>query len=163
MRFIGFFCLFLGLVLPAQGQATDLCAGTSTPGPPKCPSDARIANLSLQLRENNVFFPRGGATLDADARTQIALLARILSVSAMAETCLKLVGHSDASGGNAVNYDLSERRADAVRSELKAVMGRGTLPIEIIGMGEDELLSDLPPTHVAQRRVTIWARTCPIG
>ncbi|MEO0485190.1 MAG: OmpA family protein [Pseudomonadota bacterium] len=153
--------LVLATAAPA-GAAVD-CSAADAPGAPHCPSDARIAALGQDYRENNVFFPRGGSTLDADAQAQIALLARVLSTEALSNTCLRLVGHSDSSGDRSVNQRISERRADAVEAKLGELMGPAALPMVAEGAGEDALLASLPSTHVAQRRVTIWARACPAG
>ncbi|MEM1233630.1 MAG: OmpA family protein [Pseudomonadota bacterium] len=112
------------------------------------------------MRENHIFFPRGGANLDGDARKQVALLARVLGTQAMAGTCLKLVGHSDSSGGAAANSALSTKRAQAVRDALLNAIGTAAPTMVVAGMGEDDLLPDLPSTHVAQRRVALWARPC---
>ena len=132
-------------------------------GPGQCPSDERIAAHSQELREHHIFFPRGGANLDEDARGQIALLSRVLGTQAMMGTCLKLADHSDSSGSATANLRLSERRAEAVRAELSSLMGSSAPKIEVTAMGEDELLASMPSTHVAQRRVTIWARACQKG
>ncbi|MEM1374118.1 MAG: OmpA family protein [Pseudomonadota bacterium] len=112
------------------------------------------------MRENHIFFPGGGATLDSDARKQVALLARVMGTQAMAGTCLKLVGHSDSSGGSAANDALSTKRANAVRDALLDAIEVNAPVITVAGMGEQDHLPDLPSTHVAQRRVTLWARQC---
>lgn len=151
-------------LLFSAGAQSALAGGHCDPaGGLHCPSDERIAALSQDLRENHIFFPRGGANLDQDARGQIALLSRVLGTQAMMGTCLKLVGHSDSSGSASANLRLSERRAEAVRAELSTLMGPSAPKIEVSAMGEDELLPSLPSTHVAQRRVTLWARACHKG
>ncbi|MEM9349207.1 MAG: OmpA family protein [Pseudomonadota bacterium] len=141
-------------------SAADPCAISASDKPAWCPSDARIAALAPELRENNVFFPRGGSALDASATAQIALLAKVLNTEVMAGTCLRLVGHSDSSGAASTNAALSERRAEAVRKAIAAELGSSAPPMETAGMGEDAHLSELPTTHVAQRRVTLWAKSC---
>ena len=152
------------VILLSTSAQSALAGGHCEPGGgTQCPSDGRIAALSQELRENHIFFPRGGANLDDDARGQIALLSRVLGTEAMMGTCLKLVGHSDSSGSATANLRLSERRAEAVRAELSSLMGATAPVIEVSGMGEDELLPSLPSTHVAQRRVTLWARACHTG
>ncbi|MEM6276540.1 MAG: OmpA family protein [Pseudomonadota bacterium] len=143
-----------------RAEAADLCHLSLGTRPSHCPADDRIATLAPDLRENHVFFPRGGANLDADARKQVALLARVLNTQVMAGTCLKLVGHSDSSGGAAANAALSTRRANAVRDALLDAIGADAPAMIVAGMGEDDLLPDLPSTHVAQRRVALWAREC---
>ncbi|MEM1236786.1 MAG: OmpA family protein [Pseudomonadota bacterium] len=160
------FLLLVALAIwgyPAPISAAGNCDVPTQDRPDHCPSDDRIAALDQAMLENHVFFPRGGAGLDDDATAQIALLARLLDTQAMAGVCLKLVGHSDSSGGTAANAALSERRAEAVRAALESELGTNAPPIVVEAMGEDDLLPDLPTTHVAQRRVTLWAKACDAG
>ncbi len=128
-----------------------------------CPTDARLSGLSAEAVENNVFFPEGGAALDATAKAQITLLAQVLGTNAMAGTCLRLVGHSDSSGGATANAALSERRAIAVRDLIAQKLGNRAPEIEVSGAGESAPLSELPVTHIGQRRVALWAKRCSAG
>ncbi len=113
--------------------------------------------------ESHVFFRGGGAGLDAEAVAQIDRLARVLKTGLLSDACLRLVGHSDASGTRDDNRALSERRAKVVADALSAGLGTPARVEQIVGMGEDAPLAGLPPGSVWQRRVAIEARRCPVG
>ncbi|MGB0799760.1 MAG: hypothetical protein ACPGRD_10625, partial [Planktomarina sp.] len=84
----------------AAAEETDRGAVCDLPillRPADCPVIAAIAILPQTLRENHIFFPAGGAVLDAKARRQLTLLTSVFRDPLMAGTCLRLIGHSDPS------------------------------------------------------------------
>jgi outer membrane protein OmpA-like peptidoglycan-associated protein len=70
---------------------------------------------------------------------------------------LKIVGHTDARGSEPYNQALSERRAAAVRSYLKAEFGVAADQLEIMGEGEREPVSGSDPYAADNRRVEFHA------
>ena len=153
-------CVGIMLGLPGMADA-DTCHVAAWQRPATCPQDDRIAELPAALRQDNVFFPDGGAALSADAEKQLALLAEVLATSIFAETCLRLVGHGDSVGSAASNDAMGQRRAAAVGAYLADAMAAQDLPIELVSLGETEPLAQFAPESVLQRRVAIWARRCP--
>lgn len=152
------------IATPAGAISADhpACDIRSHARPAGCPPIAEIASLPAAIRQSNVFFPSGGAILDAQARKQLAGLAKLLSDPVMADTCIRLVGHTDPSGPADVNQHLSLLRAkvvaDFLASEIAATSS-GT--IETAGNGELSPISTIAKDSVAHRRVTIEARPCP--
>lgn len=94
-----------------------------------------------------VFFPSGGAELDAEARAVVDEVAHAARLAEPAE--ISLAGFADPSGSPDRNQTLSERRAEAVAD---ALVGAG-IPARTIateGLGATETL-----TEPASRRVDI--------
>jgi OOP family OmpA-OmpF porin len=117
--------------------------------------------ITAQQRQDHIFFPDGGALLDARALDQIRLLARALQGQVLGQACLQLIGHSDTSGGVAGNLAIGKKRAEAVRDAL-APMLANPARIELIqSKGEETPLASIPGNDPWQRRVEIRARTCP--
>src|SRR5215217_3847329 len=70
---------------------------------------------------------------------------------------LKIVGHTDARGSEPYNQALSERRAAAVRSYLKAEFGVAADQLEIMGEGETAPVAGSDPYDAENRRVEFHA------
>jgi outer membrane protein OmpA-like peptidoglycan-associated protein len=68
---------------------------------------------------------------------------------------VKIIGHTDSDGDNALNLDLSKRRAASVKNELVKVFGIETSRIETDGMGESQPVvpNDTPSNKALNRRV----------
>jgi outer membrane protein OmpA-like peptidoglycan-associated protein len=82
-----------------------------------------------------VLFDRGSSSLAPGAFGRLDQLADTLDRHP--DTIVIVKGHTDADGSEAANQDLSERRADAVRSYLVA---KGISPARItsVGLGESQ-------------------------
>jgi outer membrane protein OmpA-like peptidoglycan-associated protein len=125
------------------------------------PSGAAPNALSAEIRESHVFFPQGGATLNEDAQVQLAVLVSVLDTSAMQPACLRLIGHSDSSGGDAANKALALKRAEAVATALRDGLKDPSRIRVVMSEGEARPLAGLESTSVHNRRVEIQAKTCP--
>lgn len=68
---------------------------------------------------------------------------------------IKIVGHTDADGNDAINMDLSKRRAAAVKNELVNTFGIDASRIETDGKGEIQPVApnDSPSNKALNRRV----------
>lgn len=68
---------------------------------------------------------------------------------------IKIVGHTDADGADAVNLDLSKRRAASVKNELVKSFGIEASRIETDGKGETQPIApnDTPSNKALNRRV----------
>ncbi len=121
------------------------------------------SNLSVsqqELNENNVFFRKGGDRLDDQALEKLNTLGRILNTSVLNTACLRLVGHSDASGPSNLNKEMGMKRANVVAQYLRQRIQDGSRIQEVLSDGEDNLVTGLAPENALHRRVTIFARSC---
>lgn len=118
------------------------------------------ADLEAQQRQDHIFFPAGGIALDTEAINQIARVGEILEHPIMQNSCIRLVGFSDASGGIQANRRLSQLRAQAVADALSDVLQDPTRIMEIDGIGEEEFLPNLNQRDPFQRRVAIYLKNC---
>jgi OmpA-OmpF porin, OOP family len=68
---------------------------------------------------------------------------------------VKIIGHTDSDGADAVNLDLSKRRADSVKNELAKTFGIDASRIETEGLGESKPIApnDGPVNKALNRRV----------
>ena len=102
------------------------------------PPGAKVSRVGEGIAvsfENGILFPFDSASLKPEARDNLRNLARSLHDNA--RTDVLIVGHTDSTGGDAYNEDLSRRRASAAASYLSGQgVGRGRLRTE--GRGESE-------------------------
>jgi outer membrane protein OmpA-like peptidoglycan-associated protein len=89
------------------------------------------------------------------AREQVRLLAEALADSRLASGVFSLVGHASADGNADHNLDLSQRRADALRTILIRDYRVPESRLAAWGKGGKELLSGLPPDSPKHRRVEV--------
>ncbi|MEO0357964.1 MAG: OmpA family protein [Pseudomonadota bacterium] len=150
----------VGAVGGAMGDVHPACAWAATNRPDTCPPIPDIENLPGSTRTSHVFFPAGGVLLDQSAQAQLYALTQVLSQPELSDTCLRLVGHTDPVGPEDVNLQLSYLRAQAVADFLIVAMGTGAPEITIMGHGEMQLLTNIPKTSLAHRRVALEARDC---
>jgi outer membrane protein OmpA-like peptidoglycan-associated protein len=95
--------------------------------------NAKKTERGLVLTLGDVLFDTGKATLKPGARPAIERLAKFLKDSP--ERGVVIEGHTDSVGSDELNQELSERRADAVRS---ALVGQGVPSDRINAVGKGE-------------------------
>ncbi|WP_458791685.1 OmpA family protein [Yoonia sp. MH D7] len=90
-------------------------------------------NLTVSLPQD-ILFATNSTTVSGASQSSLATLAN--SINSYPNTTVNVVGHTDNVGDAAYNFDLSQRRAQAVTSVL---MNAGVSPqrIRSIGRGED--------------------------
>jgi outer membrane protein OmpA-like peptidoglycan-associated protein len=68
---------------------------------------------------------------------------------------VKIIGHTDSDGDDALNLDLSKRRAESVRSELSSKFGIDASRMQTEGAGESKPVApnDTPSNKAMNRRV----------
>jgi len=71
-----------------------------------------------------VLFAEGKATVDADGRQVVTAAAK--NLTAAGAKSVQVIGYTDKVAGAPINGPLSEQRAQAVATELKALLPAGT-------------------------------------
>lgn len=99
----------------------------------------RDANVVAVTFKSDVLFDSGSAALKAGAYQEINRVAQVLTQ--YPETRITVAGHTDSDGSEAMNQDLSVRRAEAVRNALVA-QGVSGARINTMGFGETQPVAD---------------------
>ncbi|MEM6618777.1 MAG: OmpA family protein [Pseudomonadota bacterium] len=141
---------------PEQDARREAVAAANAPAPVPAAQE-----MTADLESSNVFFPAGGDGLDAAARARLDLLRQVLNTDLMRDACLRLVGHSDASGPASANQALALARAQKVAGFLRAGLNDPSRIEAVVSAGESDPLPSYAAENAKNRRVTIWARTCP--
>ena len=110
------------------------------------------ATPSIDLEVN---FEYASALLSADARIVLDHLGQALNHSSLQNARIKLVGHTDAKGGDAYNLTLSRQRAQSVASYLGSQHGIAAHRLTVEGMGRNQLAVADEPYSALNRRVQV--------
>lgn len=108
---------------------------------------AAVDGASVQRNQNtlavtfksDILFPVNSAVLQPGANDEITRVAQVLTQ--YPATTITIAGHTDSTGSDALNQDLSERRANAVKSAL-AARGVAQARMTAIGFGESKPIAD---------------------
>ena len=99
-----------------------------------------------------VSFGTGSATLSSSAQAEVRAFAQALQRPQLADKRFVIEGHTDSSGGRALNLSLSQRRAQAVADYLVR-QGVASGRLEVRGYGPDRPLPGRPASAGENRRV----------
>lgn len=119
---------------------------------------SRTADNQLKLQvPSDISFATGSAALEPRLRPVLDAFAHGLDRDRQLQ--VRVVGHTDNTGSDAINEPLSLRRAEAVRSYLED-RGIAASRIEVAGRGSREPLvaNDSPDDRARNRRVEIFLR-----
>ncbi len=107
-------------------------------------------DVQALLRARTIRFEEGSATIDEASRSLIDEVAS--SLRPCLGAVIEISGHTDRSGPEDINIELSTERADAVRA---ALINRG-IPGDVLrveGEGSSHPVEGLEPTDPANRRI----------
>ncbi|WP_247894214.1 OmpA family protein [Azospirillum sp. B510] len=116
------------------------------PGPAALPAPELRAAFRVEFDFNS-------AVIKPESRAVLDKVAAVMTTAGT--TRFRIVGHTDAVGGDAANLALSKRRAAAVVEYLASRHRIQRDRLEVSGMGARELLLPDQPTAAANRRVEI--------
>ncbi|WP_294210059.1 OmpA family protein [uncultured Chryseobacterium sp.] len=108
--------------------------------------------IKITLSESIVNFAFDSSDLTAAAKTNLDKLAQVLVNNP--DTNINIYGHTDSKGSDSYNMNLSERRANSVKSYL---MGKGIASSRLFAKGEGESMpvasNDTDAGRAKNRRV----------
>ena len=102
-----------------------------------------------------ITFDYNSATLSQKALPAVAALGKALTNPELKGTTFVLAGHTDATGGDGYNQELSERRADSLKKHLMEKYGIAAADLVTVGYGKSKLKNTSAPTAEENRRVQI--------
>lgn len=106
----------------------------------------------------NLLFAFDSIEMVGDSKRFLDRLGEVLSQPKNAEKVLLVRGHTDATGGDCYNLDLSQARARAARDYLVSAWRVAPERLEVEGFGEARLLPEVNPADGLNRRVEFLAR-----
>lgn len=92
------------------------------------------------IRFSGDLFQQGSSAINPTFFPKIGKLAEVLKM--FADYKVRIEGHSDSSGGTAVNLRLTQRRADAFMKYLAEKCGVPPERMTALGLGEDQPIAD---------------------
>jgi outer membrane protein OmpA-like peptidoglycan-associated protein len=102
-----------------------------------------------------ITFDYNSANISQKALPAVTALGKALTNPDLKGTTFVLAGHTDATGGEAYNQDLSERRADSLKKYLMEKYGLAAADLVTVGYGKTKLKNPAAPTGGENRRVQI--------
>lgn len=134
----------IGAYMDRQEQALRAAIGAS-----EAASIQRTQNVLTATFKSDLFFDFDSSTLKPGAYAEIGRVADVLN--SYPQTTIRIEGHTDSTGSEAYNQQLSEKRAEAVK---RALTQRGVDPrrIQTVGFGESQPISS---SNAVNRRVNI--------
>lgn len=115
--------------------------------PAQRPAAQQPGRVDLRLA-----FGSGSVTLDAADQTRLRAFAEALKRPQLANMRVRIEGHTDSSGGRAINLSLSQRRAQAV-ADFLVREGVEANRLEVRGFGYERPLPGRPASAGENRRV----------
>jgi outer membrane protein OmpA-like peptidoglycan-associated protein len=100
-------------------------------------------------------FDYNSADISAKSLPSVQALGRALSNPDLKGSTFVVAGHTDASGGEAYNQDLSERRADSIKRYLVDKFGIAGTDLVTVGYGKGKLKDATNPLADVNRRVQV--------
>jgi OmpA-OmpF porin, OOP family len=109
-----------------------------------------LAQLTIAMQ-----FDFNSARVNPSSYRAIGLIADALYHPHLQGYCFLVIGHTDAVGSREYNFNLSQQRADAVRSALINPFGIDERRIAAVGLGEEQLMDAAHPESSENRRVQL--------
>jgi OOP family OmpA-OmpF porin len=144
---------------PQDSIANRTDAGAPLPPPATAREDSKgVVDEEVIARLDGNVFRLGSAQLQPEAASQLAGAGQFIGTHPTVQ--VRIVGHTDASGNDQRNLELSARRADAVRDYLANEFRLPVTRMLAEGKGEVEPIApnETPAGRQANRRVEIRIR-----
>lgn len=118
-------------------------------GPGQCPKIVVPKPVSL----DQIAFEFNSAELTPGAREVLDMVDAALSSEQVRGRSFEVEGHTDAKGSEVYNLVLSKRRAESVKRYLTTVAGINAQRLDVVPVGESDLLYPGNPENPKNRRV----------
>jgi len=118
-------------------------------------ADDRGAEAERRSIDLKVQFAVGLATLTDAAVEQLDALAAAITSESLINQRFMIAGHTDATGADDLNLDLSFRRAQTVKAYLVTAHAIEPARLSVVGYGELRLKDAFDPAGAVNRRVEI--------
>lgn len=137
-----------GLVIAPSGDAAAVPADGAT----ALPADTTYAAVDPSAQVNfQIKFAFDSAALAADEVSKLNTLCEVMKTSDIAQ--FKIIGHTDASGTDSYNQNLSLLRAEEVKRHLVEDCGVPDAKLVAVGVGEAFPVDPNDPKADVNRRV----------
>lgn len=127
-------------------------AGTGSEPKPTAATPSAGVGLGFNLQ-----FAFDSVELLSESKAYIDRLGEVLGNPENKDKPIKIVGHTDGSGAETYNFQLSERRAAAVRDYLTTTWSIDANRFQVEGAGESQILDGTDPMDGINRRVEFFA------
>jgi len=107
-------------------------------------------NIDLEIT-----FDYNSADISAKSLSAVQALGKALSNPDLKGSTFVVAGHTDATGGESYNQDLSERRADSIKRYLTEKFGIAGTDLVTVGYGKSKPKDAANPMDPANRRVQV--------
>ncbi|MDX6585420.1 MAG: hypothetical protein QOI10_4604 [Solirubrobacterales bacterium] len=107
-------------------------------------------NLDLEIT-----FDYNSADISARSLPAVQALGKALTNPDLKGSTFIVAGHTDATGGESYNQELSERRADSIKRYLTEKFGIAGTDLVTVGYGKSRLKDPNAPTAGVNRRVQV--------
>ncbi|NOQ13445.1 MAG: OmpA family protein [Methyloprofundus sp.] len=115
------------------------------------PEKNKPVNIGLPIK-----FDYNSSTLNAESLVYLKQLGTMLNLEKMANKKIMIVGHTDTTGPETYNLDLSKKRSQAVKEFLVSNYQIDPARIETTGQGESNTLSGKSGSAAINRRVEFY-------
>ncbi len=138
-----------GLITPT-GLRIEPAVAEGAPQPAEDAGERALGAIALEIR-----FDFDSANLSASAREVLDQLGAALKSDELQSFAFLVEGHTDSSGSDDYNQQLSERRARAVSGYLSSQFAIEPVRLTAVGRGETQPLDATDPAGGVNRRVQI--------
>lgn len=114
-----------------------------------------VKSYELSSIDLEINFDYDSDKISVQARPALVQLGIALRNDGFKNAVFLVSGHTDATGGDAYNLDLSERRARSIVGFLEATFHINKSRLIAVGYGEEQLKHPHDPEAAENRRVTI--------
>lgn len=114
-----------------------------------------VAESDMPQVDLEIYFAYDSAAIAQQALPVLVALGQALTDEALSGSVFLIAGHTDASGSDAYNRGLSDRRAASVKTFLVETFGVDPMSLIAIGYGEEQLKRPDVPLADENRRVQL--------